>query len=112
MAILSPTGSIIWIPQLFINYQLKSYHQIFFAGVSSKVVYFIAQILSLPYFFDAGLFWLLIKNYPAAILGQLINSLLCFVMIYQLPIYDRIWDFTEEYKQKVLQQREANRYGY
>ena len=101
MPTLSTTGSIIWIPQLYLNYKFKSHHAIFFVSVFFKFFYLVLQISSLPYFLRTGLFWLVLKYYSAAILGQLINALICIAMIYQQLFYagqnrDLSWPFPKQ----------------
>lgn len=100
LPILPRTGSIIWIPQLYLNYKLKSYHQIFFQLIICKIPYFIVQIFSIPLFINTGLFSLVLKNYPAAVLGQLIHTFLFFAVFYQIRFYDRNSDFVHEEEQE------------
>ena len=88
MLTLSPTGSIILIPQLYLDYKFKSiqfnsHHEIFSVSVAMKFFYLVLQILCIPYFLRTGLFWILAKHYPFAILGHLINAIVSIAMIYQ-----------------------------
>ena len=57
----------------------------------SKILYFIAQIVSIPYFLNTGLFSLVLKNYPFLIVSFLTNALVGGSMFFQVRHYKLIF---------------------
>ena len=86
--LLSPTGSIFWIPQLYINYKLRSLHMSVRTLSISETFFFIAQIICILFFLNIGMFWLIAANHPVAIVGHLIFDLVHLPLIYQSINYD------------------------
>ena len=58
-----------------------------------KSLRFIEQIVSVSYFLYNGLFWLVVKHHPAAIVGQLVDALICLAAVLQAKWYMKDgWD--------------------
>ena len=83
------TGSIIWIPQLYIHCILKSGHRIVGFYICFKSIRMFEQIVCIAYFLYNGLFWLVAKHHPAAIAGQLVDALVCLAVILQVIWYEK-----------------------
>ena len=95
-----PTGIIIWIPQLYINYKLRLWQRIVWLSVLNKFWFFIGQILCFAYFLQTGLFWLVIRHHPFAIVGQSIYGLIYLTLIYQFQYYARNFDLGGQQNQQ------------
>ena len=52
-----------------------------------KSIRIFQQIVSISYFLYNGLFWLVVKHHPAAIAGQLVDGLVCLVVMLQVIWY-------------------------
>ena len=87
MHTLSSTGNIIWIPQIYLHYILRTKHLNIEKYELCKTFSLLGQVACIAYCLYSGLLWLVVKHQPAAIAGQLIDTLVCLALYYQNSRY-------------------------
>lgn len=84
MPTISPTtGSIFWIPQLYLNYKIGSHKDFVSHAIYYKAFRVPGHIACISYLLYTGHFWPLLRNHPFALVGILLDDLVILILVNQ-----------------------------